>query len=325
MIQKKVLSSSDESSEDEHVEDLMDKQKLVQAKANKPTRTSVSAEVYGQFNKKGQFQPKKVNKSEDAIKRIKQRMSQAFMFSALDEHELAIVIDAMEEKKFKAGDFVIKQGDDGDVLYVVDQGQLDCFKVFKKGEPEKHLKVYQPGESFGELALLYNVPRAATIKAKTDAICFSLDRETFNHIVKDAAAKKREKYEEFLSKVELLKDMDPYERLQIADALKVQKFNQNDYIIRQGEQGNTFYFIQKGDCIATKTENGTEKEVYSYKVGDYFGELALIKHEPRAANIVAKSEVIVVYLDSDSFRRLIGPVDEILKRNMGRYEKYVKK
>lgn len=55
------------------------------------------------------------------------------------------------------------------------------------------------------MALLYNVPRAATIKAKTEAVCFSLDRETFNHIVKDSASKKREKYEEFLGKVELLK------------------------------------------------------------------------------------------------------------------------
>jgi len=63
------------------------------------------------------------------------------------------------------------------------------------------------------LALLYNAPRAATIKAKTNATLFSLDRETFNNIVKDAANKKRTYYEEFLSKVELLSDMDPYERL----------------------------------------------------------------------------------------------------------------
>jgi len=55
------------------------------------------------------------------------------------------------------------------------------------------------------LALLYNCPRAATIRGKTDSILFSLDRETFNHIVKDAAAKKREYYENFLAKVELLK------------------------------------------------------------------------------------------------------------------------
>jgi len=46
------------------------------------------------------------------------------------------------------------------------------------------LKTYKPGEAFGELALLYNAPRAATIKAKTESILFSLDRECFNHIVK---------------------------------------------------------------------------------------------------------------------------------------------
>lgn len=128
------------------------------------------------------------------MKRIQGRMANAFMFQALEEHDLQIVIGAMEERKFTAGQNVIKQGDDGDVLYVVDSGQLDCYKCFKKDEafPGKHLKIYGPGESFGELALLYNVPRAATIIAKTDAVLFSLDRETFNHIVKDAAAKKRE-------------------------------------------------------------------------------------------------------------------------------------
>lgn len=84
------------------------------------------------------------------------------------------------------------------MLYVIDEGQLDCFKTFVQEEGPKHLKVYQPGEAFGELALLYNAPRAATITAKTNCILFALDRDCFNHIVKDAAAKKREKYENLL-------------------------------------------------------------------------------------------------------------------------------
>lgn len=118
-------------------------------------------------------------------------------------------------------------------MYVVDKGTLDCYKKFGKDEEPKHLKVYQPGESFGELALLYNVPRAASIRAKTDSILFALDRECFNSIVKDAAAKKRAKYEEFLSRVPLLDTIDPYERLQIADGLKNIKFNKGDYVIKR--------------------------------------------------------------------------------------------
>lgn len=83
-------------------------------------------------------------------------------------------------------------------MYIIDQGHLDCFKKFKEDEEEVKLKTYEPGEAFGELALLYNAPRAATIKAVDDCVCFALDRETFNHIVKDAANRKREKYENFL-------------------------------------------------------------------------------------------------------------------------------
>jgi cAMP-dependent protein kinase regulator len=111
----------------------------------------------------------------------------SFLFNSLEEKELATVIDAFEEKRSKAGETIINQGDHGDVLYLVDTGDLDCYKVFKKGEEKKHLKVYHPGEAFGELALLYNAPRAATIIAKTDCLLWALDRETFNNIVKEAA------------------------------------------------------------------------------------------------------------------------------------------
>lgn len=61
---------------------------------------------------------------------------------------------------------------------------------------------------FGELALMYNAPRAATIKSKTNSKLFALDRECFNHIIKDASKKRRENYKTFLSKVELFKDMN---------------------------------------------------------------------------------------------------------------------
>jgi len=184
------------------------------------------------------------------------------------------------------------------------------------------LKDYLAGDAFGELALLYNAPRAATIRAKTEALLWVLDRGTFKNIVKDSARIKREKYEDFLSKVDLLEDMDAYERSQIADAFSSPvTFNDGDFVLREGENGDTFYFVTEGEAIATKTltPGSPAEEVKDYKVGDYFGELALLKNEPRAANIVARGSLTCVTLDRYSFKRMLGPLDDILRRNAVKY------
>lgn len=241
------------------------------------------------------------------------------MFKALAREELDIVIDAMAEQTFKAGETVIKEGDAGAVLFVVESGSLDCFKQIDGAD--KHLKTYEPGEAFGELALLYNAPRAATIIAKTEAHLYELDRNTFNHIVKDAAQRKRDKYEDFLSSVSILQSIDNYERGKIADTIKEQRYQAGEKIISEGDEGSVFYLVISGEAVATKTLAGASEatEVMQYGPGDYFGELALLKNAPRAANVVAKSEVKVATIDRDSFNSLLGPLDKILMRNMEAY------
>lgn len=188
---------------------------------------------------------------------------------------------------------MIKQGEDGNELYVVESGELDCFKLFSGNEEETYLKTYQPGESFGELALLYNAPRAATIRAKTDAVLLALDRECFNHIVKDAACRKRDKYDSFLQSVEIFSSMDPYERSKIADAFVTHKFGPDEFVCNQGDNGKEFYLVEKGELVALKTMNEGEEpiEVYQYKENDYFGELSILKAQNRQASIKTKVEL----------------------------------
>jgi len=248
------------------------------------------------------------------------------MFSALETKELEIVVDAIEEVKGGSGEAIITEGDQGDCMYVLEEGKLDCTKVFAGNTDPTHLKEYVPGEGFGELALLYNAPRAATITSKTDYVIWRLDRDTFNNIVKDAAAKKREKYDNFLQNVEVLNRMDPYERSKLGDAVKEETFTKGQKIITEGEEGNTFYLITEGTAIATKNL-GNEKpdKVKDYARGHYFGERALMMNDLRAANIeVTSDEVKVLSLERDTFIRLLGPLEDIMKRNMDEYEKFKK-
>ena len=321
-------NNSNKSQSEEEEDEIMNEEELrkKQQRKGKSKRAGVSAEAYGEFNKKEDFIPRVIEKTEEQKNKIKKRIISSFLFSNLDQKELEIVINAMDEKKYKPNENVITQGESGDCLYVVEEGNLDCTKHFTEDGEEKYLKTYIPGESFGELALLYNAPRAATIKAKTDCVLWVLDRETFNNIVKDSAQKKREKYENFLKKVDILSTIDSYELTQICDALKNEVYNKGDFIIREGESGNVFYILEEGEAIATKAfDGGDVQEIKRYGPGEYFGERALIKGEPRFCNIEVVSDVCkTISLDRDSFKRLLGPIEPLLHRNIEKYKKFVK-
>ena len=109
----------------------------------------------------------------------------------------------MSEHQVPAGSNVITQGEKGNHFYVVDSGELDVFVSTDADAAPKAIKQFGAGDSFGELALMYNCPRTATIQARTDAVLWSLDRVSFRMIVLEANTKKASMYETFLQKVSL--------------------------------------------------------------------------------------------------------------------------
>merc|ERR1740121_1275160 len=215
----------------------------------------------------------------------------------------------MSEVHVKEKERVIKQGDDGSFLCVIESGDFDCLIKFPEGE-EKVVKTCVAGDVFGELALLYNCPRAASVESRGDSVCWKLDRDTFNYIVKEAAQKKRNRYDAFLAKVPLLASMDSYERSQLADALRSEKIDSARTIVSQGEVGDKFYIIEEGSCFVMK---GGVK-VMDLGIGDYFGELALITNQPRAATVSTAGPAKLLSIDAGSFKRLLN-VNDLLERS----------
>jgi cAMP-dependent protein kinase regulator len=289
-------------------------------------RTSVSAESMQPDADSGNWKPPKHAKSEDQLQRLKQAVANNFLFSQLDEQSFSTVLDALSERSIPAPNIkVISQGDEGDYFYVVEQGDFDVYinssGSLQPGPDGMGNKVgsISPGGSFGELALMYNAPRAATIvSASKGGVLWQLDRVTFRRILMTDAAEKRKMYEGFLEEVPLLSPLKPYERAKVADALESVKFSAGQNIITEGEPGDAFYLLEAGDAQAFK--GGNDKSLKDYKRGDFFGELALLDDKPRAASVVAKTDVKVAKLGRDGFKRLLGPVESIMKKRREEYD-----
>mmetsp|Transcript_13024 Transcript_13024/g.24625 ORF Transcript_13024/g.24625 Transcript_13024/m.24625 type:complete len:407 (-) Transcript_13024:115-1335(-) len=283
-------------------------------------RASVSAEAYGEWNPEKAFTAPVYFKSEDQISRLTQVLQESFLFSALEPSDIQIIINAMQEKIVEKGTRLINQGDDGDCLYVIQDGQMNCY-IRQADGSEKMVKECVAGDAFGELALLYNCPRAASVDAADRCVLWELDRESFNYIVKKAAVAHRDQLEELLQKVPVLKGMDAYERMSLCDALQPASFTKGEVMVQQGDIGDVFYILQEGAAVVSKVYvPGTPaKEVLKLGPGDYFGELALLTGEPRAASVIAFTECKCYVLSRRTFNRLLGPLEEILRRNATKY------
>jgi MFS family permease len=106
------------------------------------------------------------------VERLKLLRSNA-IFAPLPESTLEQVATSLDEVRVPAGHVVVRQGDAGDRFYLVEQGTLD---VSVDGRPGQKLG---PGDSFGEIALLRDVPRTATVTARSDAVLYALERNEF--------------------------------------------------------------------------------------------------------------------------------------------------
>jgi hypothetical protein len=123
--------SEGENEDEVDIEAFEEELKIRKAKnLQKGQRSSISEESYGQFNIKKEYVPRVINKSDEQKERISETLEKSILFSTLLPKEKDTVLLAMEEKRYKMDDIVIKQGDQGDVLFLIEQGYYECFKQF---------------------------------------------------------------------------------------------------------------------------------------------------------------------------------------------------
>ncbi|XP_039272906.2 cGMP-dependent protein kinase 1-like isoform X1 [Styela clava] len=229
----------------------------------------------------------------------------------LEKCQIEEIVKSMYPVEYTHSSIIIKEGTVGSLVYVLEEGKVE---VTKAGE---HLCNMGPGKVFGELAILYNCTRTATVKALTRVKLWAIDRQCFQAIMMRTGLMKREEHLEFLKSVPTFAKLPEDIIARIVDVLEECHFKNGDYIVRQGAVGDTFYIISRGKVKITKRKEPGQEPVFIRALGkgDWFGEKALTSEDLRTANVIVddKDGVSCLVLDRESFNQLIGGLDDVKK------------
>jgi small-conductance mechanosensitive channel len=101
----------------------------------------------------------------------------------LSEEELRMLLPSVTLLKFGAGEVIVREGDQGDSLFIIRDGTVEVVAASSDGKPV-HIRDLKPPAFFGEIALMTGEPRSATIRARTDAELLELNRDGFTELFK---------------------------------------------------------------------------------------------------------------------------------------------
>ena len=233
------------------------------------------------------------------------------ILAELADEQVMELVNRMSERSFKAGETIFKMGDEGDYFYIIDDGEL---RICDENDVD-YARVFK-GSCFGELALLTNEKRTASVVALTDGKLMCVHRNVFNEMLANLEGTRLMWRIEALLRVPVLRALSHAEVLRLAQHLEQEVYQEGDIIIREGEEGNKMYIVESG-MVAVLDSQGNETRRLGG--GTYFGELALLYNIPRSATIKAVCYMSVLSLTSDLAGELLEPARRMLEMNIKQY------
>jgi CRP-like cAMP-binding protein len=222
------------------------------------------------------------------------------------------MVDCMEKIHVKDGETIIKQGDSGDYFYVIYAGTVNFIvdgKVVGQGQSEG---------SFGELALLYTTPRAATVQATSPTVLFRVDQEAFRSVLLQQTIDSTAEKIDLLKKVAFLQDLDEISLTKLAEMIRPIQYAEGATIIQKGDTESNHCFILKSgavSCTGAGNDSSQFEDVVLKAAGDYFGERALITGEPRAASVLALEDSLCFTIDREAFKTVLGDLKTVIMKS----------
>ena len=249
------------------------------------------------------FDPEAVNamqlsrqKTSQEIKALAKLLSSHFLFASLPDHSINQLISNFKLFSLKAQEIVFEQNSKGQNFYIIQSGKVE---VIVNGQRKK---IIEKMTQFGELALLHDSLRTATIKTVENALFWVLNRKSFQEAVHEISRKNHEENNQFIDQISVFQVLTKAQKEDLVNLLVIQEFEDGQKIFSEGEPGNMLYVIKKGCVVCSKNE----QEIRKLWPGDYFGEQALIYNTERTATVTTVGPTILLSLGRKELMDSLG-------------------
>ena len=278
-------------------------------------RQAVSTEVVAAMEDAESAQTAVVPKEPEILAALIKNIAAHPLFEFVSEPLRVKVAERMHAVEGAEGVDVIVQGDPGDNFYVVYDGEYEAYS--KDGS--EALVQYKAGEGFGELALLYNSPRAVSVRCTQKGTLYALGRIAFRKQVMEHNSGVKMGLERFLTNVPDLQGLEESQISKIANVMEARDFADGEYIVSKNDDADSLYLILSGEVVCHS--EGGDEEMLRLSEGQFFGESALkemVQDRKRQANVVAVGPVRVGLLSREHFQATLGSLAEVFAHNFNR-------
>jgi cGMP-dependent protein kinase len=219
-----------------------------------------------------------------------------FLFLSLSENLKSYIIDSMFLYKLSQDELVFVQGQPGQSFFIVFEGKLEVLVN------DLQVNIIDQGQGFGELALIHDCGRSATVRTLTQVKMWGIDKNDFQRILENGYRRNFLDNLEFVRNIKVFMGIEERKLEKFVASLNVVDFEPEKVIIKQKDFGDLLYIVKQGSVSCIRGGY----EIKRFNPGDYFGEQALIYNSPRTATCVAVGQVQCLTIDLASLQQTLG-------------------
>jgi len=247
-------------------------------------------------------------KSPATLEQIRASVRQDMLCSTLSAEVVQMIVDAMEFCRFGVGEVIVRQGEPGCFFFTTHEGELD---IVIDGD---HVNTVSAGHAFGSLALLYNCPRNATVKARSPAGLWVCDGRAFRKVVRASAQQFYCEHRSFMDAVAMFEGLAVHQKDRLSEAFLAEVHRSGTEVLRRGQAARSMYIVKRGRLQGI----AGGQVVQQLNSGDCFGERALLYDEPRLASIRTVTHCELLSVTYGQLQAVLGQdlSPQRLKRNM---------